>query len=185
MQTSRLALEHFRALKTEKPRSKIAFFRGLYPEIVSTLSIGHTLRDIHKRLVEDGIEISYPLLRNYINRIRRENAALQSDANLLFHETDNTEVICYSKATDDLSDIVIVLCNLDPFHKQTGWINLDLASLGLDPSRTFQAHDLLSEGRFLWRGARNYFELTPESLPAHVMKVRKWVRTEQDFDYYF
>jgi hypothetical protein len=74
MQTSRLALEHFRALKTEKPRSKIAFFRGLYPEIVATLSIGHTLRDIHKRLVEDGIAISYPLLRNYINRIRRERS---------------------------------------------------------------------------------------------------------------
>ena len=72
MQTNRLALEHFRALKTEKPRSKIAFFRGLYPEIVAALSIGHTLSDIHERLVEDGIEISYPLLRNYINRIRRE-----------------------------------------------------------------------------------------------------------------
>jgi starch synthase (maltosyl-transferring) len=120
-----------------------------------------------------------------INRIRRENAALQSDANLRFHETDNAHVICYSKATNDLSDIVIVLCNLDPFHKQTGWIELDLTSLGLDARRTFQAHDLLSEGRFLWRGARNYFELTPESLPAHVMKVRKWVRTERDFDYYF
>jgi starch synthase (maltosyl-transferring) len=120
-----------------------------------------------------------------INRIRRENPALQRDANLRFHETDNAEVICYSKATNDLSDIVIVLCNLDPFHKQTGWINLDLASLGLDDRRAFQAHDLLSEGRFLWRGARNYFELTPESLPAHIMKVRRWVRTERDFDYYF
>jgi hypothetical protein len=74
MQTSRLSLEHFRALKTEKPRSKIAFFRGLYPEIVATLSAGHTLRDIHERLVEDGVVISYPLLRNYINRIRRERA---------------------------------------------------------------------------------------------------------------
>jgi starch synthase (maltosyl-transferring) len=49
----------------------------------------------------------------------------------------------------------------------------------------FQAHDLLSDGRYLWNGARNYFELVPESLPAHVMKVRKWVRTERDFDYYF
>jgi starch synthase (maltosyl-transferring) len=120
-----------------------------------------------------------------INRIRRDNPALQRDANLRFHETDNPQVVCYSKATDDLSDIVIVLCNLDPFHKQTGWIDLDLAALGLDPRRTFQAHDLLSDGRFLWRGARNYFELTPEILPAHVMKVRKWVRTERDFDYYF
>jgi hypothetical protein len=78
MQTSRLAFEHFRALKTERPRSKIALFRGLYLEIVSTLSIGHTLRDIHERLVEDGIEISYPLLRNYFNRIRREKARLPS-----------------------------------------------------------------------------------------------------------
>jgi len=120
-----------------------------------------------------------------INRIRRENPALQSDANLLFHDTDNAAVICYSKATSDLSDIVIVLCNLDPFHKHTGWIDLDLASLGLDARRAFQAHDLLSDGRFLWRGARNYFELTPESLPAHIMKVRKLVRTERDFDYYF
>jgi starch synthase (maltosyl-transferring) len=120
-----------------------------------------------------------------INRIRRQNPALQSDANLRFHETDNAQVICYSKATKDLSDIVMVVCNLDPFHRQTGWIDLDLTTLGLDPRRTFQAHDLLSDGRFLWRGARNYFELTPESLPAHVMKVRRWARTERDFDYYF
>ncbi len=120
-----------------------------------------------------------------MNRIRRENPALQRDANLHFHDTDNPEVICYSKSTSDLSDVVIVLCNLDPFHKQMGWIDLDLAALGLDASRTFQAHDLLSEGRFLWRGAHNYFELTPEIRPAHVMKVRKWVRTEHDFDYYF
>ena len=66
-----------------------------------------------------------------------------------------------------------------------GWIDLDLTSLGIDTSRAFQAHDLLSDGRFLWRGARNYFELTPETLPAHVMNVRKWVKTERDFDYYF
>lgn len=120
-----------------------------------------------------------------INRIRRENPALQRDINLRFHDTDNPYVICYSKAAVDLTDVVIVLCNLDPFHRQTGWVNLDLASLGLDTSRAFQAHDLLSDGRFLWRGPRNYFDLVPESLPAHIMKVRKWVRTEQDFDYYF
>jgi starch synthase (maltosyl-transferring) len=121
----------------------------------------------------------------HVNRIRRENPALQCDANLRFHETDNPEVICYSKTTKDLSDIIIVLCNLDAFHTQTGWVNLDLATLGLDGSHAFQAHDLLSDGRYLWNGARNYFELVPESLPAHVMKVRKWVRTERDFDYYF
>lgn len=120
-----------------------------------------------------------------LNRLRHENPALQHDSNLRFHETDNRAVICYSKTTSDLSDIIIVLCNLDAFHTQAGWVDLDLASLGLDAGRTFQAHDLLSNGRYLWHGARNYFELAPESLPAHIMKVRRWVRTEKDFDYYF
>ncbi|HXB75773.1 MAG TPA: alpha-1,4-glucan--maltose-1-phosphate maltosyltransferase [Candidatus Acidoferrales bacterium] len=119
-----------------------------------------------------------------VNRIRRENPALHRDANLRFHETDNPAVICYSKATDDLSDIIIVICNLDAAHTQAGWVTLDLGALGLDATRTFQAHDLLGDGRYLWHGSHNYFELVPGSLPAHVMKVRKWVRTERDFDYY-
>jgi starch synthase (maltosyl-transferring) len=120
-----------------------------------------------------------------VNRIRRENLALQRDRSLRFHETDNPALICYSKANDDLSNVVIVVVNLDAFHRQAGWIQLDISELGLDPSRTFQAHDLLSDGRYLWQGARNYVELIPESLPAHIMLVRKWVRTEKDFDYYF
>jgi len=120
-----------------------------------------------------------------INHIRRENPALHRDTTLRFHETDNPAVICYSKTTDDLSNSVIVLCNLDAFHTQAGWVTLDLASLGLEACHVFQAHDLLGDGRFLWHGVRNYFELTPESLPAHLMKVRRWVRTERDFDYYY
>jgi len=119
-----------------------------------------------------------------VNRIRHENPALQSDLNLRFHETDNPMVICYSKATDDLSNIIIAVVNLDVSHTQAGWINLDLTSLGLDPNRGFQAHDQLSYGRYLWHGPRNYFELAPGSLPAHIMRVRRWVRTERDFDYY-
>ena len=110
-----------------------------------------------------------------INRIRRENPALQSDRNLRFHETDNPMLLCYSKTTDDLSNIIIVVVNLDPFH-----IANRLAAarprvrLGLDANRhAFQAHDLLGNGHYLWQGARNYAELTPESLPAHIMRVRR------------
>ena len=119
-----------------------------------------------------------------INRIRRENPALQSNRNLRFHSTDNSSLICYSKATDDLSNIIIVIVNLDSFHVQSGWVDLDLASLGLDATHAFQVHDLLGEGRYLWQGSRNYVELAAESLPAHVFHVRRWVRTETDFDYY-
>jgi len=72
IKTRRLTLDRFRALKTEMPRSKMAFLRGLYPEIAATLQMGHTLKDIHQRLVEDGVEVSYTVFLSYVNRIRRE-----------------------------------------------------------------------------------------------------------------
>ena len=119
-----------------------------------------------------------------VNRIRKENPALQSDRNLRFHETDNPMVICFSKATDDFSNVILMVVNLDSFHRQSGWVQLDLDSLGLDASHPFQAHDLLGQARYLWQGTRNYVELTPESLPSHILRVRRWIRTERDFDYY-
>ena len=119
-----------------------------------------------------------------VNRARKENPALQSNDNLHFHDTDNPTLICYSKATEDLSNVIVVIVNLDPFHRQSGWVNLNLESLGLEANHAFQAHDLLGDGRYLWQGSRNYVELTPESLPAHVLRVRRRIRTERDFDYY-
>ena len=134
-------------------------------------------RDLHSTL-------SLKELIGRVNRIRKENPALQNNHNLRFHETDNPSLICYSKATEDFTNIVVVIVNLDPSHTQAGWIDLDRSLLGLEGSAAFQVHDLLSEGRYLWQGARNYVELEPESLPAHILRVRRWVRTERDFAYY-
>ena len=72
--TPQLAFGRFRSLKSERPRSKMAVLRGLYPEIAATLLVGHTLKDIHQRLVEDGVEMSYTVLLTYLNRIRPEKA---------------------------------------------------------------------------------------------------------------
>ena len=117
-----------------------------------------------------------------INRIRKQNPALQSNRNLRFHNTDNASLICYSKATEDLSNIIVVIVNLDSFRAQSGWIDLDLNSLGLDFDHAFEVHDLLGEGRYRWQGARNYVDLLPESLPAHILEVRRQARTETDAD---
>jgi starch synthase (maltosyl-transferring) len=119
-----------------------------------------------------------------INGIRRKNPALQSNHNLRFHATDNASLICYSKATEDLSNVIVVIVNLDWSHAQAGSVDLDLPSLGVDPAHAYQVHDLLGGGRYLWKGARNFVELIPESLPAHIFHVRRWVRSETDFDYY-
>ena len=119
-----------------------------------------------------------------VNRIRKDNLALQSNSTLRFHGTDNPSLLCYSKVTRDFSDVIVVVVNLDCFHAQSGWVTLDLAAIGVDADHEFQVHDLLGEGQYMWHGARNYVELTPESLPAHILRVRRLVRTERDFDYY-
>jgi len=119
-----------------------------------------------------------------VNRIRRENVALQSDWSLHFHPVDNDRLICYSKQTQDLSNLVIVVVNLDPHYIQSGWVELHLDDLGLDDSEPYQVHDLLSDGRYIWNGPRNYVELNPHVVPAHIFRVRHRVHTERNFDYY-
>jgi len=119
-----------------------------------------------------------------VNRIRKENAALQSDEGLHFHATDNPLLICYSKARKGGADAVVMVVNLDPFHTQRGWVTLELERLGLEEGVPFQAHDLLSGARYLWQGRRSFVEMSPESTPVHILRFRKRVRTEKDFDYY-
>ncbi|MEW6386213.1 MAG: alpha-1,4-glucan--maltose-1-phosphate maltosyltransferase [Thermodesulfobacteriota bacterium] len=119
-----------------------------------------------------------------VNRIRRENPALQSDWNLHFFPISNDQLLCYSKCSEDLANTILVVVNLDPHHTQGGWLELPLRELGLDPNQPYQVHDLLGEARFLWHGPRNYVELDPRMAPAYIFRVRRRVRTERDFDYY-
>ena len=118
-----------------------------------------------------------------VNRIRREQSALQWDRTLRFHPTDNDALLCYSKSGPQDDTLVVVVVNLDPHHAQTGWVELSLGDLALEPAQPYQAHDLLSGARFLWRGARNFVALDPTT-PAHILRLRRRVRTERDFDYF-
>jgi len=118
-----------------------------------------------------------------VNRIRRENPALQGDRSLRFHPVDNEQLICYSKHTADFSNVILTVVNLDPHHTHSGWLELPLAELGL-AAEPFQAHDLLSEARYQWYSPRNFIELNPQVVPAHIFRIRKKIRTEHDFDYF-
>ena len=108
-----------------------------------------------------------------VNTARRDNAALHHDWNLRFHGMDNTELICYSKAMPDESEAMLMVVNLDPRYRQSGWTDLDLSALGLAEGEAFQVHDLLTDARYTWRGPRNYVELDPYACPAHIFRVRR------------
>lgn len=122
-----------------------------------------------------------------VNRIRRDNVALQSNRTLKFHRIDNEAIIAYSKrhpaeATSDgrragavedrpPSNIIVVVVNLDPHQTQSGWIELPLRDFGIDEHRPFEVHDLLGGERYSWRGVWNYIELDPRVAPAHIFAV--------------
>ena len=119
-----------------------------------------------------------------VNRIRRDNPALHHDWSLRFHPIDNEWLLAYSKQTSDGSNVVVVIVNLSPHHVHGGWLHLDLDLLGVDPARPFQAHDLLTDAHYLWQGPRNYVLIDPQTVPAQIFRLRRRVRTEQDFDYF-
>ena len=119
-----------------------------------------------------------------VNKVRRENPALQSDSGLMFHPTENDQIIAYTKSTDDLADVVLTVVNVDPHHRQIGMVTLPLEALGIDRDRSYQAHELLSGARYIWNGPRNYIELDPSSTPAQIFRFRRRVRSEHDFEYF-
>lgn len=119
-----------------------------------------------------------------VNGIRWDNAALQTNDGLRFHATSNDRLIAYTKSTPNLDNIILVVVNLDPFYAQSGLVDLPVEEFGIDPHRPYQVHDLLTDNRFMWSGRRNYIELNPHNLPAHIFSLRMQTRTEHDFDYY-
>jgi starch synthase (maltosyl-transferring) len=119
-----------------------------------------------------------------VNRIRRENAALQTDRGLRFHFAENEQLLAYSKTTPDNANVVLTVVNIDPYHVQRGVINLPLQELGIDTDRPFQAHELITGARYLWNGPRNFVEVNPLSMPGQIFRFRRRVRSEHDFEYF-
>lgn len=111
-----------------------------------------------------------------MNRIRRENPALHDNRSLRFHGIANDQLIAYSKATPDRSNVVLVVVNLDQENARSGWTDLDLGELGLAPGEPFEVEDLLMGAVFSWVGAANFVQLHPAEAPAHVFRVRRATR---------
>ena len=138
-------------------------------------------------------------LRDFItrvNHIRRDNPALHANDSLRFLSIDNPSIIAFAKRSPDGHNAIVTVVNLDPHHTQSGWVNLDAAWVsGAEagagdgstapseaPAQRWQMHDLLSQQRFVWEGDWHFVQLDPHRVPAHVFRVRRHVRREQDFD---
>jgi len=105
-----------------------------------------------------------------LNRIRRENPALQEFTNVQFLKSDNDNILFFSKSTSDTKNTLLIAVNLDPKHPHHCTAEVPLAQLGRHPGEVYEVKDLLTGARYLW-GEKNYVRLDPAILPAHVLLV--------------
>jgi starch synthase (maltosyl-transferring) len=132
-----------------------------------------------------------------VNRLRREQPALQQYANLTFHTSENPNILFYRKAAREptiqwiggvaqpvplamqgLSDAaassrgdVLVVVNTDPSRPQESMIHVPVRDMGLDEEQPYVVHDVLTGARYTWRGVRNYVRLDPAVEPGHVFLI--------------
>ncbi|HEY6006954.1 MAG TPA: alpha-1,4-glucan--maltose-1-phosphate maltosyltransferase [Geobacteraceae bacterium] len=119
-----------------------------------------------------------------VNRIRRENPALQTTGNVRFCETDNDNIICYLKVSADRTNVVLVVVSLDPFNSQEGSVRLPIEELGISAGHPYLVHDLLSDEKNIWHSDVNRVALNIHAMPAKICRLRPRLRRENDFDYY-
>ena len=100
-----------------------------------------------------------------VNRIRHAHRALQFNDTLRFHETDNAEIIAFSKAAAD--ETILTVVNLDPHHMQHGFVHVP------ESKESFTVHDLLDDVEYTWRPGRNYVRFDPDIRQGHVLWLPK------------
>jgi starch synthase (maltosyl-transferring) len=108
-----------------------------------------------------------------LNRIRRDNPALQYLQNLRFCPARDDHVLCYVKATGDRSSIVLVAVNLDPFQAHEATVELPLAEMSIGPDETFTAIELFTDTGHRWRGPSQRLRLDPHSRPAAIFRIER------------
>ena len=106
-----------------------------------------------------------------LNRTRKQHPALQSTWNLQFCTIHQPNLLAYLKATPDLSDIFLIVVNLDPHQRHSGYVQLPKESLGLRDRVNIKIHDIMTDEHYTWTQDWNYVELDPFKMPFHLFKL--------------
>ena len=119
-----------------------------------------------------------------VNKIRSDNRALQATRNVKFLTIGNEQIISYCKMTPDLSNIILIVVNLDPFRIQSGTMQIPLEMLKISVSQSYVLDDLLTGERVVCTGTTNHLQLDPQKNPVCLFRVIRSIKGEKEYDYY-
>ncbi len=107
-----------------------------------------------------------------LNAIRKANPALHSHLNVRFHNAYNDNILYFSKATRDRSNVLLVAISLDPDNVQEASFELPLWEWNLPDDASLEAEDLMRGQSLTWTGKTQRLRLDPADLPFAIWRVR-------------
>jgi starch synthase (maltosyl-transferring) len=108
-----------------------------------------------------------------LNKIRKEQSALQDTFNVELCDTDNENLFAYYKATDEFDNHLLMVVNLDHWQMHSANVKLPKWRITRDPNQPLRMHDLITDQTFTWYDEWNYVELGGLKLPFHLFKVER------------
>jgi starch synthase (maltosyl-transferring) len=104
-----------------------------------------------------------------VNRIRRENAALQDWRNVRFYRADDEAVIFYGKRSGD--NVLFTAVNLDPSAAHDPVLWFPTGDYGIADDQAFEIEELLGQTKHVWRGSPHRWRLDPQINPAAIFRL--------------
>ncbi|MDF2488620.1 MAG: glgE [Pseudomonas sp.] len=108
-----------------------------------------------------------------LNRIRRQNPALQTHLGLSFFNCWNDNILYFGKRTADKGNFILVAISLDPHNAQEANFELPLWELGLDDNADTQGEDLMNGHRWIWHGKTQWMRIEPWHQPFGIWRIEK------------
>ena len=108
-----------------------------------------------------------------LNRIRRQNPALQTHLGVEFLQCYNDNILYFAKRTADRRNYILVAVSLDPHNVQEAHFELPLWELGLDDDAASNGEDLMTGHRWTWHGKTQFMRIDPSHQPFGIWRIEK------------
>lgn len=108
-----------------------------------------------------------------LNRIRRQNRALQTHLGVAFFNCWNDNILYFAKRTPERDNFILVAISLDPHNAQEASFELPLWELGLDDNADTLGEDLMNGHRWTWHGKTQWMRIEPWHQPFGIWRIEK------------